>query len=169
MALPVLPIEAFVSYSAALGNKPHSEEKKAMGPLPQFYADMFGWRQMTDVVGRVVASLSPEERAHAVIRANDYGQASAFEFFGRGLPPVACGHNNFWLWGPGDPSPDVEIRLGDDEDAAFWRRELYAGCDEADVFDSPWVMPYENHLGVYVCRHPREPLGERWPKVKHYE
>jgi hypothetical protein len=169
MALPVLPIEAFVDYSAALGNKPHSEEKKAIGSLPQFYADMFGWREMTDVVGHAVASLSPEERAHAVIRANDYGQASAFQFFGRGLPPVACGHNNFWLWGPGDPSPEVEIRLGDDEDATFWRAEVYAGCERLGTFENPWVMPYENHLGVYVCRQPREPLGERWPKVKHYE
>jgi hypothetical protein len=169
MALPVLPIETFVAYSAALGNAPHGEEKKAMGPLPQFYADMFGWREMTDTVSGVVASLSPAERAHTVIRANDYGQASAFQRFGRGLPPVASGHNNFWLWGPGDPDPDVEIRLGDEEDAAFWRADVYADCERRATFENPWVMPYENHLGVYVCRHPREPLGERWPKVKHYE
>jgi hypothetical protein len=30
-------------------------------------------------------------------------------------------------------------------------------------------MPFENHLGVYVCRHPRESLEQRWPQVKHYE
>ncbi len=169
MALPVLPIETYVAYAATLGQKPESEEKKAMGPLPQFYADMFGWREMTDAVSGVVASLSPEERAHAVIRANDYGQAGAFERFGRGLPPVACGHNNFWLWGPGDTDPEVEVRLGDDGDAERWTREVYVDCERRGAFENPWVMPYENHLGIYVCRHPHEPLGERWPKVKHYE
>jgi hypothetical protein len=30
-------------------------------------------------------------------------------------------------------------------------------------------MPYENRVGVYVCRDPREPLGDRWPKMKHYD
>jgi hypothetical protein len=169
LALPVLPIQTYVAYAAALGDEPHGEEKKTMGPLPQFYADMFGWREMTDAVAQVVASLSPEERARAVIRANDYGQASALERFGRGLPPVACGHNNFWLWGPGNQSPDVEVRLGRDEDAAFWRQEIYEECERRGVFENPWVMPYENQLGIYVCRHPYQSLADRWPKVKHYE
>ena len=169
MALPVLPVDTYVAYAAALGNRPRSDEKKDMGRLPQFYADMFGWREMTEVVSRVAGTLSAEERAHAVIRANDYGQASAFEFFGRALPPVACGHNNYWLWGPGDPSPDIELRLGHDDDVEFWRRELYAECVEGAIFEDPWVMPFENHLGVYVCRHPRESLEQRWPQVKHYE
>ena len=172
MALPVLPIETYVAYAAALGQTPASEEKKEMGPLPQFYADMFGWREMTDAVSQVATSLTPEERAHAVVRANDYGQAGAFQRFGRDLPPVACGHNSYWLWGPGDPSPDVEVRLlgqADDEGDHSWMSVVYGECERRGAFENPWVMPYENHLGIYVCRRPIEPLGERWPKVKHYD
>ena len=169
MALPILPVETYVAYAAALGQKPESEEKKEMGPLPQFYADMFGWREMTDAVSRVVAALPPGDQARTVIRANDYGQAGAFQRFGRGLPPVACGHNNYWLWGPGNPQPDVEVRLGDAESAQVWTSEVYRECEQRGVFQNPWVMPYENHLGIYVCRYPRETLGDRWPKVKHYE
>ena len=169
MALPVLPVETYVAYSRALGQTPSSDEKKEMGRLPQFYADMFGWPEMTSAVRRVVETLPPEERAHTVLRANDYGQAGALQFFGPDLPPVACGHNNFWLWGPGEPDPEVEVRLGRPEDAEFWRTEVYEDCDEAGTFEHPWVMPYENDLGIYVCRHPHVPLGERWIRSKHFE
>jgi hypothetical protein len=166
---PCLPLPAYLAYAERLGQTPSTEEKKEVGKLSPWYADMFGWPEMTGAVANVVASLSPEERAHAVIRANDYGQAAAFEFFGRGLPPVACGHNNYWLWGPGDAAPDVEVRLGREDDAAYWRREVYAEVEARGRFDDEWVMPYENHLTIYVCRHPRQPLGERWPKAKHYD
>ena len=46
---------------------------------------------------------------------------------------------------------------------------VYGECERRGAFENPWVMPYENHLGIYVCRRPIEPLGERWPKVKHYD
>jgi hypothetical protein len=169
LALPCLPLQRYLAYSAALGQRPSTEEKKEVGPLPQFYADMFGWPEMASAVTRVVESLTPEERAHAVLRANDYGQAGALEFFGRGLPPVACGHNNYWFWGPGDPAATVEVRIGRDEDAAYWSREVYGDVQERGVFEDPWVMPYENHLKIWVCRRPRVPLGERWPDAKHYD
>ena len=48
---PVLPVEAFVRYAAALGQKPGTEERQALGRLPQFYADMQGWRAMAEAVG----------------------------------------------------------------------------------------------------------------------
>jgi hypothetical protein len=169
LALPCLPLGRYLAYAAALGQKPSTEEKKEVGPLPQFYADMFGWPEMTQAVARVVESLTPEERAHAVIRANDYGQAGAIEFFGRALPPVACGHNNYWLWGPGDPDASVEVRIGRDEDAAYWSREVYEDVQRRGTIENPWVMPYENHLGIWVCRRPRVPLGERWPDAKHFD
>ena len=61
------------------------------------------------------------------------------------------------------------MRLGDAEAAEVWTREVYRECEKRGVFENPWVMPYENHLGIYVCRYPHETLAERWPKVKHYE
>ena len=69
-----------------------------------------------------------EDRAHAGVRSSDYGQAGAFQRYGRDLPPVACGHNSYWLWGPGDPSPEVEVRLlgqADDEGDHSWMSVVY--------------------------------------------
>jgi 4-amino-4-deoxy-L-arabinose transferase-like glycosyltransferase len=43
-AVPVMPVYAFERYAERLGQTPRSDEKKEMGPLPQYYADMFGWK-----------------------------------------------------------------------------------------------------------------------------
>ena len=169
LAMPILPLQRYLAYAAALGQKPDTEEKKEVGALPQFYADMFGWPEMTAAVVHVAEGLAPAERAHAVVRASDYGQAGAFELFGRGrLPPVASGHNNYWLWGPGDPDATVEIRLGHDDAAEYWRKNGYTQVEERGIFENPWVMPYENHLKIWVCR-ARTPLGARWQDAKHYD
>jgi hypothetical protein len=37
------------------------------------------------------------------------------------------------------------------------------------MFHAPWVMPYEDSLGVFVCREPRAPIPELWKQAKHYE
>lgn len=171
LALPCLPVERFVAYAHALGQAPSTEEKKEVGPLPQFYADMFGWPEMTDAVLGVVQTLSPEERAHAVVLANDYGQAGAFEFFGRGrgMPPVVSGHNNYWLWGPGDPEAQVVVRLNRDPEAPQWYAEQFEEVEARGSFTNAWNMPYESGLTIYVCRRPRVPFGETWEKRKHYD
>ena len=100
---PVLPVDAFVRYADALGLKPGTEERKALGRLPQFYADMHGWREMAEAVAGVVRSLPPEDRAKACVFGQNYGEAGAVEYFARdlGLPPAISGHNSYWLWGPG--------------------------------------------------------------------
>jgi hypothetical protein len=171
LALPCLPVDRFVAYARVLGQAPSTEEKKEVGPLPQFYADMFGWPEMTDALLGVVATLSPEERAHAVVLANDYGQAGAFEFFGagRGMPLVVSGHNNYWLWGPGDPEAQVVIRLNKNPEAAQWYAEQFEEVDARGSFSNPWNMPYESGLTIYVCRRPKVRFGQTWAKRKHYD
>src|SRR5262249_23622637 len=76
-AAPVLTVDRFLASAAALGQAPRTDERHAMGPLPQQYADMYGWPELTDVVARAWASLTPEERAHAAIFGQNYGEAGA--------------------------------------------------------------------------------------------
>jgi len=65
----------------------HHEEPE----LPSDFADMHGWRELEATVAAVYQSLPPEERAQAVIVAQNYGEAGAIEFFGRGsrLPVIS--------------------------------------------------------------------------------
>jgi len=41
-AVPVLPVETYIKYAAAMGVAPSTAESQQLAELPQFYADMFG-------------------------------------------------------------------------------------------------------------------------------
>jgi hypothetical protein len=166
-AAPVLPVERFIAYAAALGQAPGTEERHAMGPLPQQYADMYGWPELTDVVAHAWATLTPEERGHAAIFGQNYGEAGAVLVLGRsrGLEPVLSTHNNFWLWPPKHEISTVVIIGGDEAD----NRRFFARLDRFGEADHPYAMPYERHLTVWIGREPTLDLLKAWPSLKHYD
>ena len=45
-AIPVLPVKTYLRYSQALHFQQPAIEKWKLGPLPQVYADQFGWKEM---------------------------------------------------------------------------------------------------------------------------
>lgn len=164
MAMPVFAPETFQSYAAMLGVGHPNVESNEIGALPQFYADMHGWEQLARTVAEVYAQLPPEEAAHAVVFARNYGQAGAVEHFTS--PPLAdrviAVHNNYWMWGYPD-SVGTVIVIGGDEDSHR------ASCDEvrkAAVFRHRWNMPYENNLAIWICRGLRVPLARIWREEK---
>jgi hypothetical protein len=168
LALPVLSPSTYIAYAKKLGAAPVTEEKKDVGPLPQFYADMFGWKELADGAAHALDTLTPEERANAVIIAGNYGEAGAIERLGRNRidVPVVSGHNNYWLWGPGHPDARVAVVVRNRRDGLD---ERCGHVDLVTITDHSLAMPYERHLGMYVCRDMKQPLGALWPMLKHYD
>ena len=82
-SLPILPVERFVAYMEMLGQTPHSLERNAVGRLPQYYADMFGWPELASLVGAAYRSLPPQDQARAVFFASNYGEAGAIDVLGK--------------------------------------------------------------------------------------
>jgi len=97
---------------------------------------------------------------------NNYGEAGAIDFFGRrhGLPRAVSGHNNYWLWGPGDAGA-VVITIGGPEQAL---RRSYRSVERAGTIRNPYSMPYENDLPVWICRDRHAPLAADWARFKNY-
>jgi hypothetical protein len=167
--VPVLRVERFLAYQEALGAKPDSTEKKDMGPLPQLYADMFGWKELADAAEVAASTLTPEERAHAgVLSRTGYGAASAIELFGppRGLPHGISGHNNFYYWGPREADGRAMIVLGGERS---WAEERFESVVAAGRFDCRLCMPYEAHKTIWVARGLKQPLAEFWEERRHFE
>jgi Dolichyl-phosphate-mannose-protein mannosyltransferase len=166
-AIPILPVESYIAYQKALHLEPPRTEQHKMGPLPQGYADMFGWPEMVGKVAEVYGKLTPQEKSKCAIFAQNYGEAGAIDFFGPkyGLPHALSGHNNYFLWGPGQYTGDVMIVMGD-------RREVlekyFDSVELGAVFENPYVMPYENDMPIWICRGAKIPLKELWPRVKVY-
>jgi multisubunit Na+/H+ antiporter MnhB subunit len=168
LTLPILPVNTFIRYEQTVGITPSSGERLKIGVLPQYYADMFGWRQMAAKVAKVYWSLPPRERARAVFLGNNYGEAAAIDMFGRplGLPPAISGHNNYYLWGPRGHDGSVMIIIGG---SARHYAKLFTSYRIAGRIDSRYAMPYETGKPIYVLRGMKIPLGKYWPQVKHYE
>lgn len=169
LALPLLPVGALLAYQEALGVRPAPLERARLGPLPQVFADQFGWEGLVEAVAAAHASLPPLERARAAVFAQNYGEAAALDVLGRGrgLPPAASGHNNYFLWGvPAGRGDPVLVVGGEDEDCgnAFSER-----ARAGRVRGHPLAMPYERDRSVWICRGATRPLAEIWPAVKHYE
>ena len=166
-ALPILPVETFVSYQKALGQNPGTEERKEMGDLPQHWADRQGWSEIVDGFEGAWKSLPPDERSQATIFASNYGVAGAIDFFGvaRGLPKAISGHNNYWLWGPRGGTGRVVIVHSDDESRLH---EIFESVELYSRISCGLCMPYEDGAGVWICRRPRVALEALWPQTKNF-
>jgi hypothetical protein len=69
--------------------------------LPQYFADMFGWREMAEQVSAVYRALPVADRERAVFFGRNYGEAAALDVYGPSYqgPPAISGHNSYFLWG----------------------------------------------------------------------
>jgi len=166
LVLPVLPVAAIPPYLAALGLQRLKTEVAHEGPLPQHFGDMFGWPEMVAAVARVYHGLPAAERARACIFAGNYGEAGAIDFFGgrHGLPKAISAHQNYFFWGPRDYTGEVVILLHVSREDAL---EVFHRVEEAEPVGHPWAMA-EEHFTIRVGRDPKIPLGELWPRIRHW-
>ncbi|MDA8017344.1 MAG: glycosyltransferase family 39 protein [Thermoanaerobaculia bacterium] len=168
LALPILPVEQHVAWARALGQAPATEERKELGRLGQFFADMHGWPEIVDTVAGVYESLPDIERGEVRIFAPNYGIAGAVDVLGqrRGLPPAISGHNQYWLWGPRGWQGGTLIIVGGDRQDL---EAIFDRVDEAAIIDCGLCMPYENGQAVWVARGLKPDLDAAWATTKHFE
>lgn len=167
LVLPLLPLPRYLAYAKALGVAPSTSEKKALGPLPQHFADMFGWPEMAESIAGVYRSLPEADRAKTAVYVYNYGEAAAVDFFGGplGLPPALCAHNNYFLWGARGQKPEIFLVYGGRREGP---ERVFSSVEAGAVFTNPWVMPYESDRTVWICRGLKMPLAEIWPGEKNF-
>lgn len=166
LLIPILPLEWELRYVSLLGGRTPKTEAVDSGVLPQYFADRFGWEELTATVAGVYRQLPAQDQAKACIFADNYGQAGALAFFGARyhLPPVISGHNNYYIWGPGNCSGEVLIVVGSAK--AEDLQPDFESVEVAAVTHCQYCMPYENNRLVFVCRGMRYPIKEVWPGAK---
>jgi 4-amino-4-deoxy-L-arabinose transferase-like glycosyltransferase len=167
LAIPVLPPETYIRYTKALHLEPPAIETHKLGPLPQIFADQFGWEEMTAAVARVYQSLPPDVRARTAIFGQNYGQAGAIDLFGPkyGLPPAISGFQNYYFWGPRNYTGEsVIVMAGNQQDL----EQRFASVQKVASVGHPYAMPYE-HFDIFYCQGLKQPLEEIWPLVKRWD
>jgi hypothetical protein len=164
---PILPVQTYIAYAKAVHFEPPRIENHATGPLPQLYADQFGWKEMAEAVAQVYNNLPVDEKWGCAIFGQNYGQAGAIDFFGAklGLPNALSGHQSYYYWGPRGYTGECMIVMDDRPERLS---ALFDRYEKAATVYHPYSMPYQ-HFDVYLCHGLHQPLEKLWPRVKTWD
>jgi len=150
-----------------IGIKPSTGETMTQAALPQYFADRFGWENMARAVADAYHTLPDSVRADCAIIARNYGEAGAINYYRStyGLPEAFSQHNSFYLWGAGDATGETILAVNYSEDIL---RETYSEITLVATVVSPWAMPYETEMPVYICRGLKIPWEKAWREGKFF-
>lgn len=148
VSLPVLPVQTMVADNLWQSRKD--------------YADMIGWPELAQLTAAAYKSLTPDQRADAVILTQNYGEAGAIDYYGPGLglPSAVSGHLTYWYWAPADLDPNVAVLVGFSPSFA---ERYFADCTmKGTVTNTPGIHNEEYGAPVLICTNPRRPLHTVW-------
>jgi 4-amino-4-deoxy-L-arabinose transferase-like glycosyltransferase len=165
--MPVLGPQTYSQYYGWVAAVSGANQTEGGQVYPQILGDRLGWDTMTATVASAYAKLPANQRAQACILTLNYGEASALNFFGAkdGLPPVISGHNNYYLWGPGNCSGTVLLTVGYSQSDML---KSYGSVTQVATITCKDCQPEENNLPVYLCTQPQVSPVNAWKTVKHF-
>ncbi|SDY94059.1 Dolichyl-phosphate-mannose-protein mannosyltransferase [Micromonospora pattaloongensis] len=156
IALPLLPVPAL-----------------ARTPIPaanQATSDQVGWPRYVAQIAEVYHGLPPADRDRAVIVTANYGEAGALDRYGdrHDLPAVYSGHNELYHRGAPPETASVVVAVGFRAGPAL--EAAFGSCVVVRDLDNGVDIPNEEQeLNVRVCRDPRGPWSQLWPRFQHYD
>jgi len=165
MGMPVFKTEGLIKYFNTLDKKYGFDvgrrfEDGSIHSLPQDYADMLGWEEMTALAYKAYNMIGDKESAF--IYAENYGEAGAITVIGKRyrLPEAISFNESFQYWIPMQFIPDVKAMVyindepGDDVIALFRKITLVGRISNPDA--------REYGIGVYLCEEPVCSFNDFW-------
>jgi hypothetical protein len=165
LGLPVFKSQGLVSYFKNLGNKYGIEigrrfEDGSIHSLPQDYADMLGWEELTAIANKAYQMI--DDKKASFIYCENYGQAGAITIIGKkyGLPEAVSFHESFRYWIPLKFNPDIRSfiyindEMGEDIQNLFGKITLVGRISNQDA--------REYGTAVYLCQDPKISFNTFW-------
>jgi len=165
MGLPIYKTQGLITYFKIVETKygiviGRKFEDQSIHSLPQDYADMLGWEELTQVTNKAYQQI--EDKKAAFIYGENYGQASAINIIGKkyGLPNPVSFSESFQYWVPKQFDPDITSmvyingRLGEDVKALFRKITRVGSITNPDS--------REYGTAVYLCQDPVQSFNEFW-------
>jgi hypothetical protein len=123
--------------------------------IPQDFADMIGWKEVTGNVEKAYLTIPEGERKAALIVCDNYGQAGAVNYYSRGRLPQAVAFNADYVhWFPPLTGIKHFIVVGEkssDEDIARFKSFKPIG-----VIKTPYAR--ENGTEVFLLSYPNKEM-----------
>jgi hypothetical protein len=161
LGLPLLPQKQLKDYCAWFSKNinpaPMRDENNTYSLVPQDYTDMTGWNELAKLASVAYNELNDEQKKSCTIFANNYGQAGAFDFYGKryNLPAPVCLNDSYIFWAP-DSLSSANFIISDDTLGDIPR--LFANYKEIGEINNDCFR--ENGLKVYLCQNPNPLLKE---------
>lgn len=135
-------------------------EDNSIHSLPQDYADMLGWEELTGIVNTAWQQVPDKESGF--IYCENYGQAGAVTVIGKkyGLPGAVSFHESFRYWIPKQFNRElkslvyVNDEMGDDVKSIFSKITIIGSIKNPDA--------REFGTTVWLCEEPSKSFNEFW-------
>ncbi len=158
LGLPIYKVAGLVAYFDNLDKNYGIDvgrrfEDGTIHPLPQDYADMLGWEELTRIVQRAYQQTG--DKKNVLIYGENYGQAGAVAIIGKkyNLPEPMCFSESFLYWAPDLLGHEIrELIYVNDEMGEDVQRGF---SDIKEIGRIQNVNAREYGTRVYLCRQPR--------------
>jgi hypothetical protein len=138
-------------------------------PLPQDFADMLSWKEMTLKIATLYQSLDSSQKRQTILDADNYGEIGAINYYGSqyGLPN-AMGHSaSFLFWVPADFFKSNIVILATDFRPVM--QEAYVREFQSSSIIDSISDPLAREWGSYIIllKWPSEKFRKDW--LAYYE
>jgi heme/copper-type cytochrome/quinol oxidase subunit 4 len=165
IGVPVYKKERLVKYFNRLSTKYGMGfmcrfEDNSIHSLPQDYADMLGWKELTAVAARAW-DMVPDKRS-AFIYGENYGLAGAITVIGKtyNLPEAVCFSESFRYWIPRRFDPDIKSLVYINDEPGNDIKELFRKITKVGSISDPDAREFGT--SVYLCEDPVSSFNEFW-------
>jgi hypothetical protein len=136
-----------------IDNGPLRWEDGIAHQLPQDWADMTGWEELSSIVTNAYMSLPVESRQNCQIFASNYGEAGAIKFYTSkmSLPEPISFSDNFLLWAP--DSLDAQFLIYVEWDTTHIKK-LFKQIDLIGSIQDEYAR--EQGQRVFLCSNPTD-------------
>lgn len=150
VVIPILPFKTTIGYLKLMRNytnidQPLTWENGIIHTLPQTYADMLGWKELSAKVEYVYKTLTESERQKTAILTDKYYIAGALShYLITGSSKVISPNNSFVLWSPTTLKAEKIILISRKKDTEV------AGYAKNAVLADSVDFPHSRINGAYI-------------------
>ncbi|HOW09492.1 MAG TPA: glycosyltransferase family 39 protein [Bacteroidales bacterium] len=165
IGVPVYKTEGLVKYFDKLKRAYGMDfvcrfEDNSVHSLPQDYADMLGWEELTLITNKAWQMI-PDKKA-AFIYAENYGQAGAITVIGKKyqLPEAVCFSESFLYWLPREFNPDIKYVVYINDEPGQDIYQVFGKVTKIGAISNPDAREFGT--GVYLCEDPVAGFNGFW-------
>ncbi|MCK9412353.1 MAG: glycosyltransferase family 39 protein [Prolixibacteraceae bacterium] len=165
MGVPSKSPEKLVAYFDAMAKVTHNDavrryENNKYFQLPQDYADMLGWDELTEITNKAWQQTEPDGRC--IIYAQNYGQAGAITVLGKKyhLPEAISFSDNFRYRIPKTFDHEITQFIYINNELGKDVESLFQDIQEIGRITNPLAREFGTR--VYLCQKPRTSFNQFW-------